>query len=70
MRIAITEQTYAEERLVLGTGIPGVTYTYCPSKWHMRFKARNDRYYEFYKSAFQRVDGYHVFNMVMLTGKP
>ncbi len=70
MRIAITEQTYAEERLVLGTGIPGVTYTYCPGKWHMRFKARNDRYYEFYKSAFQRVDGYHVFNMVMLTGKP
>lgn len=72
MRIAIIEKTYAEERLILSVkGNEDVQHIYCQDKWHMRIKRNSKRFYEIYKPLLHpNVDGYHVFNSIMLTCKP
>ena len=60
--------SYSQKRLILDGGVKGVEFlTY--RNWGLTFQNKYHSY-DVYKPFFQNVDGYHVFNTILLTERP
>lgn len=68
MKIGTLGNSYSQKRLILDGNINGVEYLIYKN-WGLVLQNKYHSY-DVYKPFFKNVDGYHVFNTIMLTNKP
>lgn len=68
MKIGTLGSSYSQKRLILDGGVKGVEFI-SYRNWGLVLQNKYHSY-DAYKPFFKKVDGYHVFNTIMLTEKP